>query len=119
MPAAAALQALCSSVHVAVLMLTRSDFYPRLIDVLSDIVELKRGDGHVDLLPPRDGEIGQIIRALAAMAGLRFEEDHNSAGRLDDALRDATARRPMRCRCCSTCCMPCMPCTRNAATTAC
>lgn len=109
MPAAAALQALCSSVHVAVLMLTRSDFYPRLIDVLSDIVELKRGDGHVDLLPPRDGEIGQIIRALAAMAGLRFEEDHNSAGRLDDALRDATARRPMRCRCCSTCCMPCMP----------
>ncbi|UXA51391.1 winged helix-turn-helix domain-containing protein [Xanthomonas prunicola] len=91
---AAALQALCTSAHVAVLMLTRSDFYPRLIDALPDIVELKRGDGHVDLLAPRDGEIGQIIRVPAAMAGLRFEEDHNGAGRLDDVLRDATARQP-------------------------
>lgn len=71
---AAALQALCRSAHVAVLMLTRSDFYPRLIDALPQIVELKRGDGHVDLLPPRDGDIGQIIRVPAAMAGLRFEE---------------------------------------------
>ncbi|WP_372382680.1 winged helix-turn-helix domain-containing protein [Xanthomonas sp. NCPPB 1068] len=91
---ATALQALCASAHVAVLMGTRSDFYPRLIDVLPDIVELKRGDGHVDLLPPRDGEIGQIIRVPAAMAGLRFEEDHDSASHLDDVLRDATARQP-------------------------
>ncbi|MCC5090597.1 winged helix-turn-helix domain-containing protein [Xanthomonas campestris] len=91
---AAALQSLCSSAQVAVLMLTRSDFYPRLIDALPQIVELKRGDGHVDLLPPRDGEIGQIIRVPAAMAGLRFEEDRNSASRLDDVLRDATARQP-------------------------
>ncbi|CAD0299227.1 hypothetical protein NCPPB940_01500 [Xanthomonas hortorum pv. taraxaci] len=91
---AAALQALCSSAQVAVLMLTRSDFYPRLIDALPQIVELKRGDGHVDLLPPRDGEIGQIIRVPAAMAGLRFEEDRDSVSRLDDVLRDATARQP-------------------------
>ncbi|MEA9589697.1 winged helix-turn-helix domain-containing protein [Xanthomonas sp. WHRI 10064A] len=91
---AAVLQALCSSAHVAVLLLTRSDFYPRLIDALPDIVELKRSDGHVDLLPPRDGEIGQIIRVPAAMAGLRFEEEHDSVSRLDDVLRDATARQP-------------------------
>ncbi|MCL1531929.1 winged helix-turn-helix domain-containing protein [Xanthomonas nasturtii] len=91
---AAALQALCASTHVAVLMGTRSDFYPRLIDALPDIVELKRGDGHVDLLPPGDGEIGQIIRVPAAMAGLRFEEDRNGAGRLDDVLRDATTHQP-------------------------
>ncbi|MBO9741115.1 winged helix-turn-helix domain-containing protein [Xanthomonas axonopodis pv. begoniae] len=91
---AAAMHALCASAHVPVLMLTRSDFYPRLIDALPDIVELKRGDGHVDLLPPRDGEIGQIIRVPAAMAGLRFEEDHSGAGRLDDVLRDATTRQP-------------------------
>ncbi|UQQ15932.1 winged helix-turn-helix domain-containing protein [Xanthomonas arboricola] len=91
---AEALQALCSSAQVAVLMLTRSDFYPRLIDALPQIVELKRGDGHVDLLAPRDGEIGQIIRVPAAMAGLRFEEDRDSASRLDDVLRDATARQP-------------------------
>lgn len=90
----ALLQALCSSTHVAVLMATRSDFYPRLIEAVPELVELKRGDGHVDLLPPRDGEIGQIIRVPAAMAGLRFEEDHDSASRLDDVLRDATARQP-------------------------
>lgn len=113
---AAALQSLCSSAQVAVLMLTRSDFYPRLIDALPQIVELKRGDGHVDLLPPRDGEIGQIIRVPAAMAGLRFEEDRDSASRLDDVLRDATRASPMPCRCCSTCCMHC---TRNAATMGC
>ncbi|MCW1983375.1 DNA-binding winged helix-turn-helix (wHTH) protein [Xanthomonas arboricola] len=90
----ALLQALCSSTHVAVLMATRSDFYPRLIEAVPELVELKRGDGHVDLLPPRDGEIGQIIRVPAAMAGLRFEEDNDSASRLDDVLRDATARQP-------------------------
>ncbi|MEC5197478.1 DNA-binding winged helix-turn-helix (wHTH) protein [Xanthomonas campestris] len=90
----ALLQALCSSTHVAVLMATRSDFYPRLIEAVPELVELKRGDGHVDLLPPRDGEIGQLIRVPAAMAGLRFEEDHDSASRLDDVLRDATARQP-------------------------
>ncbi|MCD0277960.1 winged helix-turn-helix domain-containing protein [Xanthomonas melonis] len=91
---AAALRALCGSAHVAVLMLARSDFYPRLIDAVPDIVELKRGDGHVDLLPPRDGEIAQIIRVPAAMAGLRFEQDRDSASHLDDVLRDATARQP-------------------------
>ncbi|WDM75665.1 winged helix-turn-helix domain-containing protein [Xanthomonas cucurbitae] len=91
---AAALQALCGSTQVAVLMLSRSDFYPRLIDAVPEIVELKRGDGHVDLLPPRDGEIGQIIRVPAAMAGLRFEQDRDSASHLDDVLRDATARQP-------------------------
>ncbi|WP_343123542.1 winged helix-turn-helix domain-containing protein [Xanthomonas axonopodis] len=82
----AALHALCASAHVAVLMLTRNDFYPRLIDALPDIVELKRGDRHVDLLPPRDGEICQIIRVPAAMAGLRFEEEHSGADRLEGAL---------------------------------
>ncbi|MFO3704505.1 winged helix-turn-helix domain-containing protein [Xanthomonas codiaei] len=91
---AAALQALCGGTQVAVLMLTRSDFYPRLIDAVPEIVERKRGDGHVDLLPPRDGEIGQIIRVPAAMAGLRFEQDRDSASHLDDVLRDATARQP-------------------------
>ncbi|WP_369941690.1 winged helix-turn-helix domain-containing protein [Xanthomonas medicagonis] len=90
----AALRALCTAPQVAVLVLTRSDFYPRLIESLPGVAELKRGDGHVDLLAPRAGEIGQIIRIPAAMAGLRFQEDGDSAGRLDDVLRDATAGQP-------------------------
>lgn len=89
-----ALRALCTAPQVAVLLLTRSDFYPRLIESLPSVSELKRGDGHVDLLAPRAGEIGQIIRIPAAMAGLRFQEDSDSASRLDDVLRDATARQP-------------------------
>ncbi|WP_022971613.1 winged helix-turn-helix domain-containing protein, partial [Xanthomonas maliensis] len=91
---AAALQALCRSAQVAVLLLTRSDFYPRLIEAVPVVAELKQGDGHLDLLAPRAGEIAQIIRVPVAMAGLQFEEDAASGTRLDDVLRDATARQP-------------------------
>lgn len=80
---------LCDSAHVAVVMIARSDFYPRLIDALPGLAELKAGDGHVDVLTPRAGDIAQIIRAPATLAGLVFEEDPDSAARLDDTLRDA------------------------------
>jgi len=80
---------LCDCAHVAVVMITRSDFYPRLIDALPGLAELKASDGHVDVLTPRAGEIAQIIRAPAMLAGLVFEEDPDTAARLDDTLRDA------------------------------
>lgn len=80
---------LCESPHVAVTMIARSDFYPRLIEAMPQIVELKAGDGHVDVLTPRPGEIAQIIRAPAMLAGLVFEEDAETSARLDDTLRDA------------------------------
>src|SRR3546814_10707703 len=70
-------------------MIARSDFYPRLIDALPGMAELKAGDGHVDVLTPRAGDIAQIIRAPAMLSGLVFEEDPDSAARLDDTLRDA------------------------------
>lgn len=90
----AALAALCAVSRLAVVMLTRSDFYPRLIEAVPAIAELKASDGHLDLLTPRVGEIGQIIRAPAALAGLSFEEDPDSSTRLDDVLRDAAAHHP-------------------------
>lgn len=80
---------LCDCAHVAVVMITRSDFYPRLIDALPGLAELKASDGHVDVLTPRAGDIAQIIRAPAMLAGLVFEEDPDTAARLDDTLRDA------------------------------
>ena len=80
---------LCESPHVAVTVIARSDFYPRLIEAMPAIVELKAGDGHVDVLTPRPGEIAQIIRAPAMLAGLVFEEEAETSARLDDTLRDA------------------------------
>ncbi|MEH6420251.1 nSTAND1 domain-containing NTPase [Pseudomonas sp. CGJS7] len=90
----AALNALCASPRVAIIAITRSDFYPALIERVPGLAELKAGDGHIDLLTPRVGEIGQIIRAPAALAGLSFEEDPDSSIRLDDLLRDAAAAHP-------------------------
>ncbi len=90
----AALATLCASPRVAVVAITRSDFYPRLVESVPGLAELKAGEGHLDLLRPRPGEIAQIIRAPAALAGLRFEEDADSAIRLDDVLRDAAAEHP-------------------------
>ena len=80
---------LCDCANVAVVMIARSDFYPRLIDALPGLAELKASDGHVDVLTPRAGDIAQIIRAPAMLAGLVFEEDPDTAARLDDTLRDA------------------------------
>ncbi|MDQ3287559.1 MAG: winged helix-turn-helix domain-containing protein [Pseudomonadota bacterium] len=82
---------LCDQPHVAVAMVARSDFYPRLIEAMPEVIERKGGDGHVDVLTPRRGEIAQIIRAPATVAGLVFEEDRESSARLDDVLRDAAA----------------------------
>lgn len=90
----AALDALCASARVAAIAITRSDFYPALVEKVPGLAELKAGDGHIDLLTPRIGEIGQIIRAPAALAGLSFEEDPDSSLRLDDLLRDAAAEHP-------------------------
>lgn len=90
----AALAALCANARVAAIAVTRSDFYPALVEKVPGLAELKAGDGHIDLLTPRIGEIGQIIRAPAALAGLSFEEDPDSSLRLDDLLRDAAAEHP-------------------------
>ena len=80
---------LCNNPRAAVMMIVRSDFYPRLIEAIPTIADLKSGHGHVDVLKPRPGEIAQIIRAPALLAGLVFEEDAETAARLDDTLRDA------------------------------
>lgn len=85
------LQHVCNTPRTAVAMVTRSDFYPRLIETVPELVERKAGDGHVDVLTPRPGEIAQIIRAPAMVAGLVFEEDAESHARLDDTLRDAAS----------------------------
>jgi tetratricopeptide (TPR) repeat protein/tRNA A-37 threonylcarbamoyl transferase component Bud32 len=79
--------------RVFVLATLRSDFYPSY-QQLAELVEVTRPSGKVDLRPPTPYEIGEMIRAPAEAAGLRFEEDASSGERLDEALRDAAAATP-------------------------
>ena len=86
---AKALHHLCETPRVLVAMIVRSDFHPLLIETYPIIAERKLGEGHFDVLTPRAGQISQIIRAPAALAGLSFEEHPQTAECLDDLLRDA------------------------------
>lgn len=88
------LQALCACPHVMVTMIARGDFYLKLIEALPALAELKAGDGHLDVMAPRYGEIGEIIRSPAWKADLSFETDPETRTRLDDALRDAALSQP-------------------------
>lgn len=84
-----ALHHLCESPHVMVAMIVRSDFYLALVETYPEIAARKLGEGHFDVLSPRPGEIAQIIRIPASLAGLTFEEDPHTAEHLDDVLRDS------------------------------
>ena len=88
-----ALDALSRSGRVWVIATLRSDFYPRTTE-LEGLVALKEGSGQYDLLSPTTAEIGQMIRQPAQAAGLYFEEDSSTNERLDDVLRDASAKNP-------------------------
>ena len=85
----AVLHHLCESPRVMVAMIVRSDFYLSLIETYPLIAARKLGEGHYDVLTPLPGEIAQIIRIPASLAGLTFEEDPHTAAHLDDVLRDA------------------------------
>lgn len=88
------LDAICAHPAGMVVMIVRSDFYPALVAALPGIVGRKSGDGHIDVLAPNAGEIAQIIRMPASLAGLSYEEAAGSGTRLDDVLRDAAIDQP-------------------------
>ncbi len=90
----AVVDAVCAHPRGSTLMVVRGDFHAALIAALPDIAERKGSDGHIDATPPRPGEIAQIVRMPAYLAGLAFEEDPDTGTRLDDVLRDAAADRP-------------------------
>ena len=90
----AVIEAVCSHPRGCALMVVRGDFHADLIAALPEIAERKGSDGHIDAVPPRAGEIAQIVRMPAYLAGLSFEEDPETGARLDDVLRDAAAGRP-------------------------
>jgi energy-coupling factor transporter ATP-binding protein EcfA2 len=88
-----ALAGLVGSGRVFVLATLRSDFYPRYQE-FSELIELAKPAGKVDLRPPTPYEVGAMIRLPAEAAGLRFEQEGATGQRLDQALRDAAAATP-------------------------
>lgn len=81
------INALCECPRILVVMIARNDF-PKLLEKMPELADRKAGDGHVDVWAPRVGEIGEIIREPAKIAGLRFDIDPESSSRLDEVLRD-------------------------------
>ncbi|MBV8211668.1 MAG: serine/threonine protein kinase, partial [Verrucomicrobia bacterium] len=88
-----AIAGLVQSGRVFVLATLRSDFYSSY-QAFSELTELTRPSGKVDLRPPTAHEIGNMIRLPAEAAGLQFELDQKSGQRLDEGLRDAAAITP-------------------------
>lgn len=88
-----ALTALASSGVVWIIATLRSDFYPRC-ETQPALMALKEGRGQQDLAPPNPEEISQMIRLPAQAAGLEFEENPATGGRLDDVLRDQACANP-------------------------
>ncbi|MBX3711994.1 MAG: winged helix-turn-helix domain-containing protein [Lysobacter sp.] len=85
---------LCESPRAFVIMIVRGDYYLSLIEAFPSLADRKGSDGHLDVLTPRPGELAQIIRLPAAIAGLTFEEDAETGNHLDDVLRDAAVAHP-------------------------
>ena len=88
-----ALSALARSGLVWVIGSMRSDFFPRCAEV-PELVRLKEGAGHYDLMPATPTAIGQMIRQPARAAGLRFEHDDERGISLDEVLLEAAAADP-------------------------
>ena len=87
-----ALAELARSGSVWVVATLRSEFFSRCEEI-PELVALKSGKGQVQLLPPTESELRQIVRLPAIAAGLQFEVDPDGT-RLDDVLVDAAGRNP-------------------------
>lgn len=85
---------LCRYEGVFIFALARSDAYSALLEALPGLAELKSRSGQFDIPAVTRGEIAEMIRRPAQLAGLEFEYDEESRLRLDDALLDAASERP-------------------------
>lgn len=79
---------LARSGSVLVLLACRNDFYPSLAGQ-QELMGLKGGGGHVDLLPPTPAEIARMVRQPAHAAGLRFSPGTMGRPALDEILCEA------------------------------
>lgn len=89
----ATLEQLAASGLVFVVATMRADFFDALAES-PRLAALSAGEARFLLLPPRDGEIGEIIRLPALEAGLRFEARVETGEALDEVIRAAAAAAP-------------------------
>ena len=79
------LSMLARSGFVWIIATMRSDFYSRSTE-LPELIAMKEGKGHYDLLPPTISEIGQIIRQPAKASGIKFEKNVETGESLDEII---------------------------------
>lgn len=71
----------------------RSDFWHRAA-AAPELVALAEGTGRMDLLPPSQAELAEMIRRPAAAAGLTFEDHPETKIGLDAIIAEEAARDP-------------------------
>jgi WD40 repeat protein len=87
------LKGLMDSRRVLVVTTMRSDYWHRAAEVPL-LVALAEGHGRLDLLPPTQAEITEMIRRPAEVAGLSFETETRTEIRLDAALAAEASQEP-------------------------
>ena len=79
------LERLCKFQNVSVICTLRSDFLPAL-DTLPTVKSLTSKQGLLQLFPPSEYELNEIIRYPAIAAGLTFEDDPETGMGLEQSL---------------------------------
>jgi WD40 repeat protein len=87
------LHGLMHSGRIFVVGTMRSDYWHRVAD-FPLLIALVEGYGHVDLLPPTQAEIAEMIRRPAEAGGLKFEQEPRTEIGLDATLAEEGAREP-------------------------
>jgi stress-induced morphogen/tetratricopeptide (TPR) repeat protein len=87
------LKGLMDSKRVFVIATMRSDYWHRAAET-PQLVALAEGKCRLDLMPPSQAEITEMIRRPAEAAGLSFEAEARSEVRLDAALAEEASREP-------------------------
>ena len=87
------LNGLMDSRRVLVIATMRSDYWHRAAETPL-LVAVAEGHGRLDLLPPTQAEITEMIRRPAEVAGLSFETDPRTDIGLDAALAEEASREP-------------------------
>lgn len=85
--------ALSRTGSVWVIATMRSDFWHRAA-AAPELVSLAEGMGRMDLLPPSQAELAEMIRRPAAAAGLTFEDHSETRIGLDAVIAEEAARDP-------------------------